>query len=64
LFAAVEGCNSTTAVESHINCMNTLISMGALLNSEKSNKTILMIAVSKGYIEMVSDILSRKEAWV
>ena len=44
--------------------MNTLISQGALLNAEKQNKTILMIAVSKGYIEMVSDILSRKEAWV
>ena len=36
---------------------------GAQINAEKKNKTILMIAASKGFIELVSEILS-KDAWV
>jgi ankyrin repeat protein len=63
LFAAVEGCNSTKSVESHVNCITSLLGVGAQINAEKKGKTILMIAAAKGFIELVSEILS-KEAWV
>jgi len=63
LFSAVEGCNSTKSVENHVNCINSLLAAGAQINAEKKGKTILMIAASKGYIELVSEILSR-DAWV
>lgn len=36
---------------------------GAQINSEKKGRTILMVAASKGYIELISEILS-KDAWV
>jgi ankyrin repeat protein len=39
------------------------LGVGAQINAEKKGKTILMIAAAKGFIELVSEILS-KEAWV
>lgn len=63
LHAAVDGCNSTVQIESHVNCINHLLVAGAQLNSEKKNKTILMVAANKGFLELVSEILI-KEAWV
>jgi len=65
LHAAVEGCNSTLAVENHVNCINLLLDSGAQINAEKKGKTILMIAAGKGFIELVSEILAHvHEAWV
>lgn len=63
LFAAVEGCSSTKSVDNHVTCINSLLATGAQINAEKKGKTILMIAVQKGYIELVTELLS-KEAWV
>lgn len=59
LHATVEGCKSTLTVESHINCINHLLSLGAMINSEKDSKTILMIAAQKGFIELVDEIISK-----
>ena len=63
LHAAVEGCKSTSSVESHVSCINLLQGMGANINAEKEGKTILMIASSKGFLELVTEILE-KDAWV
>lgn len=63
LHAAVDGCNQTGHIENHISCIQHLVDAGAQINGEKKNKTILMIAASKGFIELVADILAR-EAWV
>ena len=63
LHATVEGCSSTTSVDNHVNCLNHLLNEGANINSEKKGKTVLMIAASKGFIELVQEILS-KDAWV
>lgn len=63
MFAAVEGCNSTKSVENHVACINALLDAGANINAEKKNKTILMLAVQKGYIELVDELLAR-DAWV
>ena len=46
-----------------MNCIHNLISAGAQINSEKKGRTILMVAAGKGYIELVSEIVS-KESWV
>ena len=50
-------------IDAHLNCINHLLVAGAQINSEKKNRTILMVAASKGYLEFVQDILER-EAWV
>lgn len=63
MFAAVEGCNSTKSVDNHVACINALLDAGANINAEKKNKIILMLAVQKGYIELVDELLAR-DAWV
>lgn len=45
-----------------MNCINYLLDAGANINAEKKSKTVLMIAAQKGYIEIVSELLSR-DAW-
>lgn len=50
-------------MENHVSCINLILTAGGNINAEKKNKTILMIAAQKGYIELVSELLSR-EAWV
>ena len=59
----MEGCTQTLYIEAHLHCINHLLAAGAMINAEKKNKTILMVAASKGYLEFVRDILQR-EAWV
>ena len=54
---------ATKEVENHVSCIHHLVGAGAQINSEKKGRTILMVAASKGYIELISEILS-KDAWV
>lgn len=67
LHATVEGCKSTKNVENNIACFNYLLSFSSdqeqLINGEKNNKLIVMIAAQKGFIELVNEIIS-KGAWI
>ena len=59
MHAAVEGCNSSMVVERHVNCLNTLLEHEASINYEREQKrTVLMTASSKGFIELVRELLN------
>lgn len=63
LHATVEGCNSTMNLENHVNCINILLSnTDANINDEKLVKgkktTVIMVAASKGFIELVKEIVN------
>lgn len=58
LHAAVDGCKSTAAIEAHCACVQKLVAQDISIDSEKRGKTILMAAASKGYLELVDEILS------
>ena len=58
LHAAVDGCKSTAAIDNHCACVQKLVAQDIGIDSEKRNKTILMAAATKGYIELVDDILA------
>jgi len=61
LFTTVNECNSTAKIEGHVACLNTLISKGANINAEKSGgANILMLACSKGFLELVTEIMNQK----